>query len=78
MPKSLAPAAATLLFAAILSTGLTGCGVAEVGVAAAAGGASKAEELRQAKETEARVQQKIDAAYQQSAQQRDAADAASQ
>jgi hypothetical protein len=78
MPKSLARAAATMVFAALLSTALTGCGLAEVGVATAAGGASKAEELRQAKETEARLQQKIDAAYQQAAQQRNAGEAASQ
>ncbi|MDB6091551.1 MAG: hypothetical protein JWN85_4335 [Gammaproteobacteria bacterium] len=57
---------------------LAGCGLAETGAAAAAGGVSKAEEVRQAKQTEARIQQQIDAAYQQAAQQRGAAEAASQ
>ena len=39
---------------------LAGCGLAETGAAAAAGGVSKAEEARQAKQTEARIQQQID------------------
>ncbi len=61
-----------------LAAALTGCGVAETGAAAAAGAASKAEEAKQAQATEARVQQQIDAAYSQAADQRRAAEAASQ
>jgi hypothetical protein len=57
---------------------LAGCGVAETGAAAAAGGASAVEEARQGRQTEARVQQQLDAAYQQAAEQRKAAEAASQ
>jgi hypothetical protein len=62
----------------VLSATLTGCGLAETGVAGAAAGASQAEQVRQAKETEARVQKQLDAAYQQNAAQRQAADAESQ
>ncbi|HET9391255.1 MAG TPA: hypothetical protein VFO44_16530 [Steroidobacteraceae bacterium] len=57
---------------------LTACGVAETGAAAAAGGVSAAEQARQAKQTEARVQQQIDAAYQHAAEQRKSAEADSQ
>jgi hypothetical protein len=64
------------LLAVMLS--LAGCGLAETGAAAAAGGVSKAEELKQAKKTEARVQQQIDDAYRQAADQRRAAESASQ
>ena len=63
--------AATLLL-------LAGCGLAEVGAAGATAATSKAEELRQAKQTEARVRQQIDAAYEQAAQQRKAAEAATE
>jgi hypothetical protein len=61
MPRSVMPLAATI----VLSTLLTGCGLAETGVAGAAAGASQAEQVRQAKETEARVQKQLDAARQQ-------------
>jgi hypothetical protein len=61
-----------------LSLLLVACGVAETGAAAAAGGASQVEEARQAEQTEARVQQQLDAAYQQAAHQRKDAEAASQ
>lgn len=64
--------------ALVLAVVLSGCGLAETGAAAAAGGVSKAEELRRAKETEAQVKQQIDAAYQQAAEQRRAGEAASQ
>jgi hypothetical protein len=64
------------LLSLILS--LTGCGVAETGAAAAAAGASKAEEVRQGLQTEARVREQLDAASKQAAEQRAAADAASQ
>jgi len=73
MPRS-------VLLAAILAVGamLGGCGLAETGAAAAAGGASQAEQVRQAKETEARVRKQLDAAYQQAADQRRAAETESQ
>lgn len=74
MPKS-----ATLLTATvILSVSLAGCGLAETGVAAAAGGASQVEQARQAKQTEAQVQKQVDAAVQQDADRRRAAEAESQ
>src|SRR5256886_11595223 len=57
---------------------LAGCGLAETGAAAAAGGVSKAEEVRQAKQTEARLQQQLDAANAQAQERRRAAEAASQ
>ena len=68
------PLAATLVVAATLS----GCGLAETGAAAAAGGASQVEQVRQAKQTEARVQKQLDAAFQQNAEQRRAAETESQ
>lgn len=57
---------------------LAGCGLAEVGVTAAAGGASAAQDAKQAKDTEAKVQQQINAAYQQDAAKRNAAEAQAQ
>jgi hypothetical protein len=69
---------AAVALALALAVALNGCGLAETGAAAAAGGASKAEELRRAKETEGQVKQQIDAAYQQAAEQRRAGEAASQ
>lgn len=57
---------------------LAGCGLAETGVTATAGGASAAQEAKQAKQTEARMQQQINAAYQQDAAQRKAAEAQAQ
>jgi hypothetical protein len=57
---------------------LAGCGLAETGAAAAAGGVSQVEQARQAKQTEARVQKQLDAAYQQAADQRRAAETESQ
>jgi hypothetical protein len=74
MLRSLSLLATTIVLCATLA----GCGLAETGVAGAAAGASQAEQARQAKETEARVQKQLDAAYQQNAAQRQAADAASQ
>jgi len=55
---------------------LTGCGLAETGAAAAAGGVSAAQQARQAKETEQRVQQQVNEAFQKAAEQRQSADAA--
>lgn len=57
-----------------LALSLSACGVAETGAAAAAGGASEVEQARQAKQTEARVQQQLDAAYQQAAERRQSAE----
>jgi hypothetical protein len=57
---------------------VTGCGVAETGAAAATAGAAKAEEVRQGLKTEARVREQLDAASKQAADQRNAAEAASQ
>ena len=65
-----------ILGAALLS--LTGCGLAEVGMAGGAAAASKEEELKQGRQTEARVQRQIDAAYSQAADQRKQAEAASE
>jgi hypothetical protein len=57
-----------------LMVSLTGCGVAETGAAAATAGASKAEEVRQGLQTEARVREQLDAAAHAAAEQRKAAD----
>lgn len=57
---------------------LAGCGLAATGVTAAAGGASAAQDAKQAKDTEAKLQQQINAAYQQDAAQRNAAEAQAQ
>jgi hypothetical protein len=73
MPRS-------VLLTVILVVGvmLGGCGLAETGTAVAAGSASEAEQVRQAKQTEARVQKQLEAAYQQAADQRRAAESATQ
>jgi hypothetical protein len=70
------PTGALALLAACLS--LAGCGLAETGVTAASGGASAAQQAKEAKATEAKVQQQIDAAYQQDAARRNAAEAEAQ
>jgi hypothetical protein len=70
MPRSL------VVLSLLLS--LTACGVVETGAVAASAGASKAEEARQAQQTEARVREQLDAAAKQAADQRNAAEAASQ
>lgn len=67
---------ALALLAACLA--LAGCGLAETGVTAAAGGASAARQAKEAKATEAKVQQQIDAADQQDAARRNAAEAEAQ
>jgi uncharacterized lipoprotein YajG len=64
------------LLAALLT--LAGCGLAETGVTTAAGGASAAQQAKQAKETEAKIQQQINAAYQEDAARRKAAEAEAQ
>ena len=74
MFRSLSVLTTTMVVAATL----TGCGLAETGVAGAAQGASQVEEARQAKQTEAQVQQQLDAALQQDAARRKKADSESQ
>jgi hypothetical protein len=65
-----------VLLSLVLS--LAGCGVAETGAAAAVAGVSKAEEVRQGLQTEARIGEQLDAATKQAADQRNAAEAAAQ
>jgi hypothetical protein len=74
MPRSITLLTTTM----VLSAMLTGCGLAETGAAAAAGGASQVQQAREAKQTEARVQQQVDAAVQLDAAHRHAAEAESQ
>ena len=57
------------------ASSLCGCGLAETTTAAGAGAASQAQQAAQAKQTEERVKQQIDASYQQAEEQRRAADA---
>jgi hypothetical protein len=65
-----------VLLSLVLS--LTGCGVAETGAAAATAATTKAQEAREGLKTEARVREQVDAAMKQAADQRNAAEAASQ
>ena len=67
----------SLVLMATLLT-LAGCGLAETGVTAAAGGASAAQQAKDAKATEAKIQQQINAAYQEDAARRKAAEAEAQ
>lgn len=64
------------LLATVLA--LTGCGLVETGATAAAGGASAAQQAKQAQATEAKIQQQINAAYQEDAARRKAAEAQAQ
>jgi hypothetical protein len=57
---------------------LGACGLGETAVSAAAGGASEAEQAKEALRTEARVKQQLDAAATVDAQRRQAADANAQ
>jgi len=57
---------------------LTGCGVAETGVAAATAAKAEADAAREGLKTEKRVQEQLDTAAKASADQRNAADAAAQ
>ena len=66
MYKRLIPAAAALM--------LAGCGLADVGAAGASPGTSAVEQAKQAKEIEARAQQRVDAAVKQAEEQRKAAE----
>jgi hypothetical protein len=61
-----------------LMLALSGCGLAETGTAAATGAAAEAQQAAQAKSTEERVQQRVDAANQQAADQRAAAESQGQ
>jgi hypothetical protein len=57
---------------------LNGCGLAETGAAAAAGGVSAAEQAKQAKETEDKVRRDIEAAQQAADERLKAADQAAE
>ena len=57
---------------------LAACGVGETAISAAAGGASEAQQAKDALKTEARVKQQLDAAAALDAQRRKAAEAESQ
>jgi hypothetical protein len=65
---------AKLLAIVVTVLALAGCGLAATSVTAAAGGTSAAQDAKQAKDTEAKLQQQINAAYQQDAAKRNAAD----
>ena len=62
----------------VVAATLTGCGLAETGIAGATQGATQVEQARQAKQTEAQVQEQVNAAVQQAASQRKRAEADSQ
>lgn len=66
---------AMILFAAVC---LSACGLAETGAAAAAGGASAAEQAEEARQITDQVQADLEAAQQQAAENRRAAEAASE
>jgi hypothetical protein len=57
---------------------LAACGVGETAISAAAGGASEAEQAKEALKTEARIKQQLDAAAALDAQRRQAAETSSQ
>jgi hypothetical protein len=57
---------------------LAACGVGETAISAAAGGASEAQQAKDALKTETRVKQQLDAAAALDAQRRQAAEASSQ
>jgi cytochrome c biogenesis protein ResB len=58
----------------VLGASLTGCGLAETGMAGAAAGASQVQQAQEAKRTEERVKQQVDAAMQVDAARRNSAD----
>jgi hypothetical protein len=66
----------TLLLTAtvVLGATLTGCGLAETGMASAAAGASQVQQAQEAKRTEDRVKQQVDAAMQVDTARRNSAD----
>jgi uncharacterized protein YceK len=67
-----------ILLALMVCLTLCACGLGETAISAAAGGASEAEQAKEALKTEARVKQQLDAAATLEAQRRQAADAAPQ
>jgi hypothetical protein len=67
-----------LLVLSSIVLSLAGCGVAGTGTSAAAEATAKVEEARQGLKTEARVKEQLDAASKAAADQRNAAEAASQ
>ncbi|MFZ0500857.1 MAG: hypothetical protein WAU49_07275 [Steroidobacteraceae bacterium] len=76
--QTLAKSLAKSLTVLVPVLALAGCGLAATSVTAAAGGASAAQDAKQAKDTEAKMQQQINAAYQQDAANRKAAEAQAQ
>ncbi|HWF99467.1 MAG TPA: hypothetical protein VN691_09775 [Steroidobacteraceae bacterium] len=64
------------LLAAALA--LSGCGLAETGATAAAGATSAAQQAKQAQDTEAKMRQQINSAYQEDAARRKSAEAEAQ
>jgi len=67
-----------VILACMVCLTLAGCGLGETAVSAAAGGASQAEQAKEALRTEARVKQQLDAAATLEAQRRQAADTSTQ
>jgi hypothetical protein len=67
-----------MLVIVALALATTACGVGEMGAAAAAGGATKAEEAKRMTEQEALVRERLDAAAADAAKQREAIEAATQ
>ncbi|HUK00871.1 MAG TPA: hypothetical protein VLW26_01175 [Steroidobacteraceae bacterium] len=61
-----------------LALALSGCGLGATTAAAPVAGASELQQAHDAKETEERVRQQVEAAQQAEAQRRDAAEAANQ
>jgi hypothetical protein len=66
------------LFGILASLSLAACGVGETAISAAAGGASEAQQAKDALKTEERVKQQLDAAAALDAQRRQAAEANAQ
>ena len=68
--RSLAPASALALISALALTVLAGCGMAETATTTAALAEAKVQEVKAAKETQARIEQKLEDAQAAAAQQR--------
>lgn len=64
----------SLPLAALILGSTTACGLADTATSAAAGATSEVQQAREAKATEDRVKQQLDAAAQAEAQQREAAE----
>jgi len=67
-----------MIIALVACLSVAGCGLGETAISAAAGGASEAEQAKEALRTEARLKQQLDAAAGLDAQRRQAADANAQ